>query len=74
MTEILFTTAFVITEAPDIAVKGDWVEFISQSGDGKIKRFMTRAAARAMVETLHLALQAADEMPGNVVSIRKDHD
>jgi hypothetical protein len=74
LSDIVFTTAFVITQTPEITVRGDWVEFISQSGDGKIKRYMTRDAAVGMIEAVRIALERAAKVADNVISIRCRHD
>lgn len=73
MSDVVFTSAFLIVTTPEMTVKGDWVEFISSSGDGKIRRYMTREAARGMVEILGRLLAEADTAPSNVVPIWGGH-
>jgi len=73
MVDTVFVSAFVITGCPKITIKGAWVEFISESGDGTVKRFMTRPAAIQMIDRLSRALAETDADFTNVVLFRGDH-
>ena len=71
--DTVFVASFVIEEVPDIRVTGQWVEFVSASGDGMVKRYMTRHAALGMVEVLARVLAGAGPDADNVVPIRGGH-